>query len=82
MLRHSFCRSDGRLLKLFLFSTLLDTSPLTSVYFATFQNKREVRSLLPTQSKFLVFGKYTNKSVKVSLPQKRPLRHECGHLWR
>ena len=58
MLRHNFCRSDGRLVKLFLFSTLLDTSPLTSIYFTTFENKREVMSPLPTQSKFLIFGKY------------------------
>ena len=58
MLRHNFCRTDGRLVKLFLFSTLLHKSPLTSIYFATFEKKREVRSPLPTQSKFLVFGKY------------------------
>ena len=51
--------SDGRLVKLFLFSTLLDKSPLTSIYFTTFEKKREVRSLLPTQPNFLVFGKYT-----------------------
>ena len=59
MLRHNFCTPDGRLAKLFRFSTLLDKSPLTSIYFATFEKKREVRSPLPTQSKFLVFGKYT-----------------------
>ena len=59
MLRRNFCRSDGRLVKLFLFSTLLDTSPLTSIYFASFENKREVRSPLPTQSKFLIFGKFS-----------------------
>ena len=58
MLRHNFCRSDGRLVKLFLVFMLLDTSPLTSIYFATFENIREVRSPLPPQSKFLVFGKY------------------------
>ena len=58
MLRHNFCRPDGRLVKLFLFSTLLDKSPQTSIYFATFEKKREVRSPLPTQSKFLVFGKW------------------------
>ena len=58
MLRRNFCRSDGRLVKLFLFSTLLDMSPMTSIYFATFEKEREVRSPLPTQSKFLVFGKY------------------------
>ena len=46
----------GRLVKLFLFSTLLHKSPLTSIYFATFEKKREVMSPLPTQSKFLVFG--------------------------
>ena len=58
MLRHNFCRSDGRLVKLFLFSTLLDKSPLTSTYFATFEKKREVRSPRTTQPNFLVFGKY------------------------
>ena len=59
MIRHNFCRSDGRLVKLFLFSTLLHKSPLTCTYFATFEKKREVRSPLPTQPNFLVFGKYT-----------------------
>ena len=58
MIRHNFCRSDGRLVKLFLFSTLLQKSPLTSIYFATFEKKREVRSPLPTQPNFLVFSKY------------------------
>ena len=58
MLRHNFCRPDGRLVKLFLFSTLLDKSPLTSIYFATLEKKTEVRSPLSTQSNFLVFGKY------------------------
>ena len=58
MLRHNFCRPDGRLVKLFLFSTLLHKSPLTSIYFATFEKKRKVRSPLSTQSKFLVFGKF------------------------
>ena len=58
MLRHNFCTPDGRLAKLFRFSTLLDKSPLTSIYFATFEKKREVRSPLPSQSKFLIFGKY------------------------
>ena len=58
MLLHIFYRPDGRLVKLFLFSTLLDKSLLTSIYFATFEKKREVRSPLPTQSKFLVFGKF------------------------
>ena len=58
MLRYNFCGADGRLAKLFLFSTLLHKSPLTSIYFATFEKKREVMSPLPTQSKFLVFGKY------------------------
>ena len=58
MLMHNFCRNNGRLVKLLLFSTLLDKSPLTSIYFATFEKKREVRSPLPTQSMFLVFGKF------------------------
>ena len=67
MLRHNFCRPDGRLVKLFLFSTLLDKSPLTSIYFATFEKKTEVRSPLPTQSKFLVFGNYIYIYKKVIL---------------
>ena len=58
MIRHNFYQSDGRLVKLFLFSTLLHKSPQTSIYFATFEKKREVRSPLPTQPNFLVFGKY------------------------
>ena len=62
MLRRNFCSSDGRLVKLFFFSTILDKSPLTSIYFATFENEREVRSPLTTQSKFLVFGKYILRS--------------------
>ena len=63
MLRYNFCGADGRLVKLFLFSTLLHKSPLTSIYFATFEKKREAMSPLPTQSKFLVFGKYYNSEV-------------------
>ena len=63
MLRHKFCTPDGRLAKLFRFSTLLDKSPLTSIYFTTFEKKKEVRSPLPTQSKFLVFGKYISISI-------------------
>ena len=59
MLRHNFCRPDGRIVKLFLFSTLLGKSRLTFIYFATFEKKTEVRFPPPTQSKFLVFGKYT-----------------------
>ena len=56
MLRHNFCRADGRLVKLVLFSTLLDKSPLTSIYFATFEKGSQAS--LPTQPNFLVFGKY------------------------
>ena len=52
MPRHNFCRPDGRLVKLFIFPTLLDKSPLTSVYFATFEKKREVRSPLPHKRTF------------------------------
>ena len=59
MLRHNFCRSDSRLKKFLLLITLLDESPLTSIYFATFEKKTEVWSPVPTQPKFLVFGKYT-----------------------
>ena len=57
MLRHDFCRSDGRLVKLLLSSTLVDKSPLTFIYFTTFEKKRRVRSPLSTQPNFLVFGK-------------------------
>ena len=65
MLRHNFYRPDGQLIKLFLFSPLLDKSPLTSIYFTTFQKKRVVRSPLSTQLKFLVFGKSIIYNVNV-----------------
>ena len=39
-------------------STLVDKSPVTFIYFTTFEKKRRVRSPLPTQPNFLVFGKY------------------------
>ena len=68
MLRHNFCRPDSLLEKLFLFSTLLDKSPLTSIYFATFEKKREVRSPISTQSKFLVFGKYNYSKSRNTAP--------------
>ena len=55
-----FYRPDGRLVKLLLFSTL-DKSTLTFIYFTTFESKIKVRSPLPTQPNFLVFGKYANK---------------------
>ena len=56
MLRHNFYQSDGRLVKLFLFSTLLDKSPLTSIYFATFEKGSQVSPTHTTN--FLVFGKF------------------------
>ena len=34
--------SDGRLVKLFLFPTLLDKSPLSYIYFATFEKGSQV----------------------------------------
>ena len=61
MLWHNFFTPDGRLAKLFLLSTLLGKSLLTSIYSATFEKKREVRSPLPAQSKFLVFDKFYTK---------------------
>ena len=42
MLRNKFCRPDDGLIKLFLFSTLLEKSPLTSIYFITFEKKSQV----------------------------------------
>ena len=64
MIMHTFCRSDDRLVKLFLFSRLLHKSPLTCTYFATFEKKREFRSPLPTQPNFLVFGIFIKKMFK------------------
>ena len=58
MPKQDFCRFDGRLVKLLLSSTLVDKSPLTFIYFTTFENKSRVRSPLPTQPNFLVFGKF------------------------
>ena len=42
MLKHNFCSSDGRLVKLLLLSTLLDKCPLTFIYFTTFKKKIQV----------------------------------------
>ena len=58
MIRHNFCRSDGRLVKLVLFSTLLHKSPLTCTYFATFEKKREIRSPLPHNRTFWFLANY------------------------
>ena len=62
MLRRNFCRSDGRLVKFLLSFTLelliVDKSPLTFIFLSISQLlKRRVRSPLPPQSNFLVFGK-------------------------
>ena len=67
MPRHNFCTPDGRLAKFLRLSTLLDKSPLTSINFATFEKKRELRSPLPTQSKFLVFGKYRDRDSRTEM---------------
>ena len=69
MLRHNFCRSDGRLVKLFLFPTLLDKSPLTSIYFAAFEKGSQVSP--PTQPNFLVFGKYIYIYIYIQLELKK-----------
>ena len=80
MLRHNFCRPDGRLVKLFLFSTLLDKSPLAFIYFATFEKKTEVRSPLPTQPKFLVLG--NTYITKLSAEDEHPwLVGPTSHSW-
>ena len=76
MPRHYFCRPDGRLVKLFIFSTLLDNSPLTSVYFATFEKKREVRSPLPHSRTFWFLVIYIYK-LKVTLRKKCSIRRRA-----
>ena len=38
----SFCKPDGQMVKLLLFSTLLDKSPLTFIYFTTFEKKSQI----------------------------------------
>ena len=53
-----FFQADGRLLKLSLFSTVLDKSPLTSIYFITFEKKRKVRSPLLRQSNYTLHTQY------------------------
>ena len=56
MSNHSFERPDGQPVKLLLFSKLIDKSPLTSIYFTTFEKKRRVRSPLPHTTKLFGFG--------------------------
>ena len=58
MLLHYFLPTWRSTRKLFLFSTLIDKSPLTSNISHTFEKKREVRSPLPIQPNFLVFCKF------------------------
>ena len=66
---HHFYRPDGRLVKLLLFSTMLDKSPLTFIYFTTFKKKSKVS---PTHTTKL-FGfctvytiQYTVYSIRIS----------------
>ena len=56
MLRHKFWRSDGRLVKLLLSSTLVDKSPLTFIYFTIFEKKSQVSPTYTT--KLFGFWKY------------------------
>ena len=65
MLRPNFCRHDGRLVKLLLFSKLLDKSPRTFIYFTTFEKKRRVRSPLPHTTK--LFGFWYNTYIPFGL---------------
>ena len=76
MLRHNFCWSEGRLVKLLLVSTLLDKSPLTYIYFTTFESKRRVRSPLPTQSNLLVFGIISPFFDYMSIEHLQSYRHQ------
>ena len=57
MVKHSFAGLTVDFLKLLLSPTLVDKSPLTFIYFTTFESKGRVRSPLHTQPNFLVFGK-------------------------
>ena len=56
-----FFQADGRLVKvkLSLFSTVLDNSPLTSIYFTTFEKKRKVRSPLTHNQTFWFLVNFT-----------------------
>ena len=56
MLRHDFCRSDGRLVKFLLSSTLVDKSPLTFIYFTTFEKQSQVSPIHTTK----LFGFWYN----------------------
>ena len=82
-------QSDVRLVKLFLFDTLLDKSPLTSVYFATFEKKREVRSHLTHNQTFWflvnfirVYRKIENNThvYDTSLRYVAPLKHLINYV--
>ena len=60
MLRNNLCWSDGRLVKLFLFSTLLDKSPLTFsfIYFTTLKAKEELGLPCPHNQTFWFLVKF------------------------
>ena len=63
MLRPNICRPDGRLVKLLLFSKLLDKSPRTFIYFTTFEKKRRVRSPLPHTTKLFGFWYFLQSRI-------------------
>ena len=55
MMLHNFLQARWSTRKLLLFSKLLDKSPLTSIYFTTFEKKRRFRSPLPHTTKLFGF---------------------------
>ena len=67
---------DGRIVKLLLSSTLVDKSPLTFIYFTTFEEKRRVRSPLPTQPNFLVYSNIEIYKICVEVFEKTISRTE------
>ena len=67
MLLHYFLQADGRLVKLSLFSTVLDKSPLTSIYFTTFEKKKKSGIPYPDNQTFWLLVYIYTKNQKVWL---------------
>ena len=73
MLTHNFCRNNGRLVKLFLFSTLLHKSSLTAMYFATSEKKGTSGLPYPHNQSF-----WFSVSMYVYLQKTKKFGSVCG----
>ena len=73
MLGHNFCRPNGRLVKLLLFSTVLDKSLQTSNHFTTFEKKSQVSPTNTTKLFGFWYNIYEQFQSNLHFAQKTPI---------